>query len=88
MKENDNYIKQLEDTIAKFMAPLEGIPFPIAIKAISGHEVIPFDRGNKQDLDLLKKLCQAADIAGKQAFQDGIFRRRPNEVGNDIEPYV
>ena len=88
MKENDNYIKQLEDTIAKFMAPLGGIPFPIAIKAISGHEVIPFARGNKQDLDLLRKLCQAADIAGKQAFQEGIFRRRPNEVGNDIEPYV
>ncbi len=88
MKEKDDYIKQLEDTIAKFMAPLEGIPFPIAIKAISGHEVIPFDRGNKQDLDLLEKLCQGADIAGKQAFQDGIFRKRPNEVGNDIEPYV
>ena len=84
----DDYIKQLEDTITKFMAPLEGIPFPIAIKAISGHEVIPFDRGNKQDLGLLEKLCQAADIAGKQAFQDGIFRKRPNEVGNDIEPYV
>lgn len=88
MKEKDDYIKQLEDTIAKFMAPLEGIPFPIAIKAISGHEVIPFDRDNKQDLDLLDKLCRAAEIAGKQAFQDGIFRKRPNEVGNDIEPYV
>ena len=88
MKENNEYIKKLEDTIAKFMAPLEGIPFPIAIKAISGHKVIPFDRGNKHDSDLLDKLCQAADIAGKQAFQDGIFRKRPNEVGNDIEPYV
>lgn len=88
MKEKDDYIKQLEDTIAKFMAPIKDIPFPIAIKAISGHKVIPFDKGNKQDLDLLDKLCQAADIAGKQAFQDGIFRKRPNEVGNDIEPYV
>ena len=88
MKENNNYIKQLEETITKFMAPLEGIPFPIAIKAISGHKVIPFDKENKQDLYLLDKLCQAADIAGKQAFQEGIFRRRPNEVGNDIEPYV
>jgi len=88
MKSQDDYIKQLEVTIAKFMAPLEGIPFPIAIKAISGHEVVPFDRGDRQDLDLLEKVCQAADIAGKQAFQDGIFRKRPNEVGNDIEGYV
>ena len=88
MKENEGYVKQLEDTIAKFMVPLEGIPFPIAIKAISGHKVIPFDRGNKQDLDLLEKLCKAANIAGQQAFRDGIFRKRPNEVGNDIEPYV
>jgi len=88
LKENDDYIKKLEETIAKFMAPIGGIPFPIAIKAISGHKVIPFDKRNKQDMDLLEKLCQAADIAGKQAFQDGIFRKRPNEVGNDIEPYV
>ena len=88
MKENDDYTKQLEETIAKFMAPIKSIPFPIAIKAISGRKVIPFDKRNKQDTDLLEKLCQAADIAGKQAFQDGIFRNRPNEVGNDIEPYV
>ena len=88
MKENDDYTKQLEETIAKFMAPIKSIPFPIAIKAISGRKVIPFDKRNKQDTDLLETLCQAADIAGKQAFQDGIFRNRPNEVGNDIEPYV
>ena len=88
MKENYDYIKQLEETIAKFMAPLQGIPFPIAIKAISGYKVIPFSKEDKQDLNLLDKLCQAADMAGKQASQDGIFRKRPNEVGNDIEPYV
>ncbi len=33
-------------------------------------------------------LSRAATRAGKVAGEDGIFRPRPNEVGNDMEPYV
>ncbi|MBA7667812.1 hypothetical protein ES703_75912 [subsurface metagenome] len=40
MKEKDDYIKQLEDTIAKFMAPLEDIPFPIAIKFLFQYKLV------------------------------------------------
>jgi len=88
MKSQDDYIKQLEVTIAKFMAPLEGIPFPIAIKAISGHEVLAFDGKDGKDMDLLKQLSRAAELAGNAAYRKGIESRRANEVGNYIEPYV
>lgn len=67
MQKDERYIKQLEETIRKFMEPLENIPFPIAIKAISGHEVIPFDKNNNDDRFLLEKLSEAALIAGKEA---------------------
>jgi hypothetical protein len=33
-------------------------------------------------------LCEVARIAGKKAKEKGIFRNRPNEVGNDIEIFV
>lgn len=85
---DEQYVRQLEETIKKFMAPLENIPFPIAIKAISGYEVIPFNKVDKDDKTLLAKLSEAALIAGKEAKQKGIKSKRPNEVGNYIEPFV
>lgn len=86
--QKDKYIKELEETISKFMAPLKSIPFPVAIKAISGFEVIHFKTDDKKDQKLLKKLVRAAQIAGEGAFKKGIFSRRVNEVGNKIEPFV
>lgn len=88
MQKDEKYIKHLEETIRKFMAPLENIPFPIAIKAISGHEVIPFDKNSRDDKLLLEKLSEVALIAGKEAQSQGIKSNRPNEVGNYIEPFV
>ncbi len=88
MQKDEKYIQQLEETIKKFMAPLQDIPFPIAIKAISGYKVIAFDGGNKEDRLLLEKLSEAAVISGKEAKAKGIKSNRPNEVGNYIEPFV
>ncbi len=84
----EDYIKQLEATISKFMAPIKNIPFPVAIKALSGYKVIAFDKSSKEDCRLLDKLKTAARSAGEKAKQVGFERNRPNEVGNDIEPYV
>ena len=87
MDDND-YIKQLEETISKFLKPLKDIPFPIAIKAISGHKVLAFDKNSQKDKELLSRLTMAMDIAVKNAYKDGIPTARPNEVGNHIEPFV
>ncbi|MFA5063734.1 MAG: restriction endonuclease [Candidatus Omnitrophota bacterium] len=85
---DEQYVRKLEEAIKKFMAPLEDIPFPIAIKAISGYEVIAFDKNNADDKTLLEKLSEAAAWAGENAKNVGIKSNRPNEVGNYIEPFV
>jgi hypothetical protein len=86
--DKNSYIRQLEDTISKFLKPLKNIPFPVAIKAISGHEVLAFNKNNKEDQKLLNCLVKAMNIAIKDAYKTGIWTPRPNEVGNHIEPFV
>ncbi|MBI5228684.1 hypothetical protein HY991_01130 [Candidatus Micrarchaeota archaeon] len=85
---DEKYVKELEETISRFMAPLKNIPFPIVIKAISGFSVIPFNQNDQSDKALLEKLVKAMKNATKTANQTGIFTNRPNEVGNHIEPFV
>lgn len=85
---DEKYVKDLEETISKFMAPLKNLPFPIVIKAISGYSVVPFNQNDKKDKTLLDKLVKALGKATKTANQTGIFTNRPNEVGNHIEPFV
>ena len=82
------YIRQLEQVIARFLQPLRDIPFPIVIRALYGFEVLSFDQNERRNRGLLKMLIQAAEISGRRAHQEGIFARRPNEAGNKIEPYV
>jgi len=86
--EQEKYIKELEETISQFLKPLKNVPFKIAIKAMSGCKVIPFDKDNPGDQQLLKDLIEATKITAKNANQRGIFTRRENEVGNHIEPFM
>lgn len=85
----DKLIKDLEDTVQKFFDKIQDIPFYIAINALTGHEVLSLDPSDdEQDRELLEDLKKAAYQAGISANRDGIYRPRPNEVGNDMEPYV
>lgn len=85
---NEKYIKELEETVSKFLKPIAGIPFHIAIKALYKHKVISVDLKDEKDRELIEDLKKVAQIAGKNANRKGIFRNRPNEVGNDIEIFV
>ncbi len=88
MNDREEYIKQLEAIISKFLEPLKGIPYPIAIKALTGCEVLHFYLSNEDNQKLLEHLKTAAQMAGDEAYKQGIFTRRPNEAGNHIEPFV
>jgi len=88
MQNQNEYIKQLEQTINKFLEPLKGIPFPVAIKALTGFEVLAFDKVTEQNKRLLEQLSKAAQMGGKDAFDEGIITARPNEAGNNIEPFI
>lgn len=55
---------------------------------MTGKKVISFDFAKSDHQKILSLLKQAALNAGKEINKTGILRSRPNEVGNDIEPYV
>ncbi len=85
---DEAYIQKLEAVIKQMLQPLKGIPFGIVIEGLSGYKVIPFDRQNPQDMIVLETLTKVAMLSGSAVNNKGILRPRPNEVGNDIEPFV
>jgi len=55
---------------------------------MSGCNVIPFDKNNPDDGQLLNDLIAATKIDVRNANLKGITTRRENEVGNHIEPFM
>lgn len=85
---DEEYTQKLENIIKQMLQPLKDVPFNLVIEAMTGKKVIAFDftkQDHKKILDLLK---QTTLNAGTEINKTGILRPRPNEVGNDIEPYV
>lgn len=85
---NNEYIQQLENVIKQMLQPLKDIPFNLVIETMTGKKVMSFDFTNSEHQKVLNLLKQSVLIAGKEINKTGILRPRPNEVGNDIEPYV
>lgn len=85
---DSSYTKRLETVIKQMLQPLKDIPFNLAIETMTGKRVISFDFKNFDHKKVLNLLKQAALTSGKEINKTGILRPRPNEVGNDIEPYV
>jgi len=88
MNNQEEYIRQLEKAISRFLEPMKGIPFPVCIKALTGCTVLAFDPSLDQNKLLLEDLSKAAQLGGQKVFKEGIFTARPNEAGNQIEPFV
>ena len=78
----------LEKALAQMLKPVKGIPLNVIITALTERRVIKFDPSDAQDVDLLRCMEKAILLCGKELAQTPICRPRPNEVGNDIEPYV
>jgi len=87
MVDND-YVEKLERIIQRMLTPLKDIPFPIVIKAISGQEVVPFNKSDTEDAQLLNEIIKAVINAGRQMVLDGVYAKRVNEIGNAVEPFV
>jgi hypothetical protein len=76
-KSPQEYARELEHVLAQCLQPLKNIPFKAAIRAVSNCTVLDFDAGNAAHTALANKI-----------FAKGIFTARPNEAGNEIEPFV
>jgi len=88
MDNSEEYIKKLENIIKQMLLPLKDIPFNLVIEAMTGKKVLSFDFTKQEHQEVLGLLKQSAVNAGKEINKAGILRPRPNEVGNEIEPYV
>ena len=84
----DDYTKKLEEVIKQMLTPLKNIPFGLVIEALANHKVIPFNKEDEKDLAVLKGLKEVAKKTADNVNAHGILRPRPNEVGNEIEPFV
>ncbi len=84
----DDYSRQLEDVIKQMLKPIRGIPLKLVIESLCNHTILPFDKTDVKDKQLLDNLVKIVEIAGKNINKVGIKRKRPNEVGNDIEPFI
>jgi hypothetical protein len=84
----EDYIRNLESIIKQMLRPLKDIPLSLVIESISGHKITPFNINDQKDKALLSDLIKVARFAGLNVNKSGILRPRPNEVGNDIEPFV
>lgn len=80
--------KYLEDVLARFLKPVKGIPFEVVVKSLSAHSVERFDPKAAENMAFLKTLTEAMEAACRTVQQQPIERYRPNEVGNDMEPFV
>ena len=81
-------IVELEAVLDQFLQPIRNIPFSLIVKSMSGHVLIPMERSNHLDVKLTAKLVQVAILTAELVRKKPIRRNRPNEVGNDIEPFV
>ncbi|CAM3066304.1 Restriction endonuclease [Sphingomonas antarctica] len=78
----------LEAALAQLLQPLKNIPFSTVVRSLAKHSIIPINKDDPHDADLIARLSSAAASCGEAVRNKPILRPRPNEVGNDIEPYV
>lgn len=80
--------EELKGVIYQMLKPLKGLSLEIVIEGLCNHKVIPYDKKNVKDNIVLNNLIKVAENVLIQVNYNGIKRSRPNEVGNDIEPFV
>lgn len=79
---------EIDRVLTQFRTPVRNIPFPTVVRAMADKAVIPIDTADPRDAALIASLSLAAKAVAAAVRADPIRRNRPNEVGNDIEPFV
>lgn len=85
---NEEYVKKLEGIIKTMIKPLKEIPLDLVMESLTGCKILPFDSNSDKDLKVLETLKKVANNVCLKFNNDKVKRSRPNEIGNDIEPYV
>jgi len=80
--------EKLEAVLAQFIRPIKGIPFEVIMRSLCSASVIKFDTTEGKNDQTLELIAKAMRAVCRAIQKDPIQRPRPNEVGNDIEPFV
>ena len=80
--------KRLEAALTQFLQPMKGIPFEIVIQALCGTQVERFNPAIPDNRRALQNIVDAMRNTCREVQDRPIKRPRPNEVGNDMEPFV
>ena len=76
------------DSLRELLVSVKGVTFEAVIDAVYGVAVLPFKKDSAKDLGLLHTIEAACRSVCADLQASPIKRPRPNEVGNDIEPFV
>lgn len=80
----DRQLEQLREAARIFLKPMERLPFPVVIEAMTGKQVLPVLK-REEDTALLDKLAEAciAVVAGSR--REKFEANRPNDVSTQVE---
>jgi hypothetical protein len=81
-------LKLVERALAQMLKPIRNIPFSIIVQSLAERQVIPIDKSDGNDVELLNRLQETIHLCAADLTSHPIRRPRPNEVGNDVEQYV
>ena len=81
---NDDIEPLLAAAVAAYRAIPKNLEVGTVIEAITGRAVVPFS-DEKEDVELLKSICSAAELLMAQSKAVPIKTGRLNELGNNIE---
>ena len=80
--------ESLEVALPALRQPLKGIPFEVIVQHLYGKSVEKFDITTPENTNMLRLLVRAMRKVCNEVQRNPIVRPRPNEVGNDMEPFV
>lgn len=76
-------IEQLKEAAKIFLKPMEKLPFPVVVEAMTGFELIPCIEEN--DRALIDSLCKSCMKTVKDSGASPIRANRPNDVSVQVE---
>ncbi|MCX8089874.1 MAG: hypothetical protein N3I86_02925 [Verrucomicrobiae bacterium] len=80
----DRQLEQLREAAKIFLKPMERLPFPVVIEAMTGRQVLPVLNRSK-DAALLDKLARACIVVVAGSQSEPFTANRPNDVSTQVE---
>lgn len=77
-------LEQLKETARILLRPMERLPFPVILEAMTGHQILPMT-DSALDESLLNALASACIRTTKESSQKNFQANRPNDVSVQVE---